>query len=271
VSISLGASPVFEWSDTTKQWIWYDELDLMRQNGVIVCAAAGNFGYDVEPPADGPGVFAVGATDSSDVRWYYSAYGGRLDFVAPAGGHPADKTSCPDTLSNFWTLDIMGDTGFVPWQSGGECGDSKDFMCRGTGTSVAAPQVAGVAALILSRRPDFIGSGDARTIVYDILQNTCDDLGTAGKDTEYGYGRINAFRALCAVSRGDVDCDGVIDILDCIRIYNEVFRGYPPPALYPGLSDANCDGVKDINDYYRVWNYVMNGAAAPPICYLDNY
>lgn len=273
VSVSLGATPDYlgGWSDTLKSWIWYDELDLMRQNGIIVTVAAGNDGGAVEPPADGAGVFAIGATDTTDTRWYYSAYGGRLDFVAPAGGHPAGKPSCPDSISNFWTLDVMGDIGFVPTNAGGGCGSSGHYMCRGTGTSVAAPQVAGVAALILSRRPDFIGSGDARTIVYDILQNTCDDLGTAGKDTEYGYGRINAFRAMCAVSRGDANWDGILDILDCIKIYNEVFRGYPPPALYSGLSDANCDGVKDITDYYRVWDYVMNGAALPPICYLDNY
>lgn len=271
VSVSVGASPYYNWSDTSRQWIWYDELDIMRQNGIIVCAAAGNFGDAVEPPADGAGVFAVGATDTTDTRWYYSAYGGRLDFVAPAGGHPADKASCPDSFSNFWTLDVMGDIGFVPTNAGGGCGSSGHYMCRGSGTSVAAPQVAGVAALILSRRPDFIGSGDARTIVYDVLKNTTDDLGTSGKDSEYGYGRINAFRALCAVCRGDCNWDGIFNMQDYMAVLNEAHRGGSPPALFHGLSDVTCDGVTNVQDCLRLYDYIFWGGDPPAICYEFDY
>lgn len=273
VSISIGATPdVYGgWSDTTKSWIWYDELYLMYQNGITVCAAAGNLGGDVEPPADGAGVFAVGATDSADALWFYSAHGGRLDFVAPAGGHPADRTDCPDSLSNFWTLDVMGDSGYVPDRSGGECGDSKNYECRGTGTSVAAPEVAGLSALILSRRSDFISSGDPRAIVFDIIKNTCDDLGAQGPDDDYGYGRINVFRAMCAVSRGDCNWDGLLNVSDCVLVFDEVFRGGSAPALFAGLSDVNCDGNKSITDYTLLYNHVFRSGDPPGVCYEFSY
>lgn len=268
VSTSLGY-PLYGGDST----IWYDELADMAQNGIIVTVAGGNHGW-VEPPADAQGVFAVGATDMWDERWFYSAVGGRLDFVAPAGGttDTIPDWDCIDTMSEFWTLDIMGDSGFVPSMSGGACGSvTSHYMCRGTGTSVAAPQVAGVAALILSRRPDIVASGDPRTIVFDILKNTAEDLGTPLKDDEYGYGRINAFRAMCAVSRGDCNWDGIYNMPDLVAVLNEAVRGGSPPALFHGLSDINCDGIKNIQDYLRLQDYIFDGGTPPDVCYKFNY
>ena len=60
-----------------------------------------------------------------------------------------------------------------------------------TGTSQSAPHVAGVAALVLS-----VNSSLTNAQVRDIIQNTADDKGTAGFDPYYGYGRVNAYRAV---------------------------------------------------------------------------
>lgn len=71
----------------------------------------------------------------------------------------------------------------------------EDGYYRMRGTSMAAPFVAGVSALILSKRPDLTNRE-----VEKILKDSADDLGNAGKDDLYGYGRINAYNALASLS-----------------------------------------------------------------------
>jgi thermitase len=65
------------------------------------------------------------------------------------------------------------------------------------GTSFSAPIVAGVAALALSVDANLTGAQ-----VQDILKQNADDLGTPGWDSSYGWGRINAARAVNAASGG---------------------------------------------------------------------
>jgi subtilisin family serine protease len=56
---------------------------------------------------------------------------------------------------------------------------------------MASPHAAGVAALILSKHPDATPA-----TVRSILQNSADDLGAPGWDPVFGYGRVNARRAV---------------------------------------------------------------------------
>ena len=60
-----------------------------------------------------------------------------------------------------------------------------------TGTSFAAPHVSGVAGLLLKLNPR-LGANE----IYDIITKTSDDLGPVGKDEYYGYGRVNAEKAV---------------------------------------------------------------------------
>ena len=60
-----------------------------------------------------------------------------------------------------------------------------------TGTSMATPHVAGVAALIKSIRPEY-GPDDIRRV----LQDTAQDLGEPGRDERYGYGLVDAYAAV---------------------------------------------------------------------------
>ena len=65
----------------------------------------------------------------------------------------------------------------------------------GTGTSFSAPLVAGVAALVVSANPSLTGAQ-----VRDILKQSADDLGSPGWDPSYGWGRINADKAVLAAT-----------------------------------------------------------------------
>lgn len=160
INLSLGALPSS--SHTCEQ-----EFPVMSQAvkdafnaGVLVVAAAGNdFTSRLECPALQAEAMAVGATTSSDQRAYYSNYGTGLNIVAPGSGI------------------------YSTYLGGGYTSLS--------GTSMATPHVAGLAGLIWSA-----DSSLTRTETWNIIQDTADDLGQTGYDLEYGYGRINALKAL---------------------------------------------------------------------------
>ena len=128
--------------------------------GRLVVAAAGNSGADrLLCPARQVEALAVGATTPDDTRAGFSNYGEGLDLVAP--GQSIYST--------------------VP-------GDS---YAEKSGTSMATPHVAGLAALVWSLFPDL-----TRDEVRDIMEATADDLGSPGWDADFGFGRINAGRAV---------------------------------------------------------------------------
>jgi len=143
--------------------------------GCIVVFASGNaipFG-NVSFPANYNGVIAVGAIDKNGNIWNYSNRGSSLSLVAPSG----DVNLNGDVA----TLDRMGANGY----NGG------NYMNNFGGTSAACPQVAGIAALLLSVNPDL-----TETQVKAAMENTATDLGTSGFDNTYGYGLVNAYAAV---------------------------------------------------------------------------
>ncbi len=175
------------WGGTSSLIIHSAITDVTRQGGIgrdgkgcVVMAAAGNWDYGgpVIYPAKYAEVIAVGATDSDDVAWYYSASGPELDVVAPSGEF--------DVKNAIWTTDIVGATGYNNRNTA-----IKDYTDKMNGTSAACPIAAGIAALILSVDPNLTSIE-----VQDILQTSAVDLGTAGFDNYYGYGRVDAHSAV---------------------------------------------------------------------------
>ncbi|HEY9899532.1 MAG TPA: S8 family serine peptidase [Pantanalinema sp.] len=142
---------------------------------VTVVAAMGNdradpdAGYGVSPsyPAALPGVIAVGATDGDDKSAYFSNAGRWISVSAPGDG----------ILSTTPTYPVHG-----------LVAQDYDQM---SGTSMATPFVAGLAALMLSHTP-----GLSPQQVRTRLEASADDVGVPGFDTATGHGRINPLRAL---------------------------------------------------------------------------
>jgi thermitase len=128
--------------------------------GVLIVGASGNDGLTTPfYPAAFTNVLSVGQTDPNDSRMATSNYGSWLDVVAPG-------------LSSLSTT-MDGSYSFA------------------SGTSIAAPHVSGLAGLIYSANP-----GLSNQQVVDIIQNSAIDLGTVGRDDQFGYGRIAIDRAL---------------------------------------------------------------------------
>jgi len=148
ISMSLGSSTPSSAIEDACTYAW--------DRGVILVGASGNdYDNSVSYPARYTTVIAVGALDQSDERTSWSNYGEDLELIAPG--------------------DIIMST--VP-------GGDYEFY---SGTSMACPHVAGVAALALSRHPEYTNQE-----IRDLLVDTADDLGSPGWDEEYGYGRVDA-------------------------------------------------------------------------------
>jgi serine protease len=147
---------------------------------VVVCASSGNENApQVGYPAAYDDCIAVGATGPDKKRAPYSNYGSALDVVAPGGdGEGLSSGILQQTYEN-------------------EGDPSSDFVFKAmSGTSMACPHVAGVAALLRSRRGAW-SAGEVRAAIT----STCLDLGDTGWDERYGWGLIDAKAALEASRR----------------------------------------------------------------------
>ena len=186
INMSLGAP---DGSDLLKA-----AVDEAYQRGVTVIAASGNDVDDDNPtellPVDYPAaydsVIAVGAVTHLKQRAYYSNGGPELDLVAPGGGvrDPFDNSDYDFSKKGVLQETFVQFLGF----KGFAVGWSYEQL---TGTSMACPHVAGVAALVKSLHPDW---GPDK--IKEALVQTAEDLGPEGRDDEYGYGLVNAYTAV---------------------------------------------------------------------------
>lgn len=162
--------------------------------GCVIVFAAGNANHDIDNPPGGtrdgfaihPDVIAVSASNSRDQRSDYSNFGDRIWICAPSSG--------------------AGGVGIVTTDRSGASGyQSGDYttVARFGGTSSATPLVAGLCGLILSVNPDLTAVD-----VRGILRTTSDKIDPAngnydpnGHSRIYGYGRVNARRAVEEANR----------------------------------------------------------------------
>ncbi|UCE58493.1 MAG: S8 family serine peptidase [Phycisphaerales bacterium] len=169
----------YDLSPSTKEYL-KNAVDYAHERGALLIACAGNErGNIVASPARFENCMAVSYTNHNDYLGTYSNYGDELDVCAPG--------------SNIWST--------IP-------GDGYEYR---SGTSMAAPHVSGLAALIKSYAP-YLANDEIRAVI----NSTADDLGEDGWDDHYGWGRINAFDALTEVTlpfqiHRSVPPDGAID------------------------------------------------------------
>ncbi|WMW23845.1 S8 family serine peptidase [Methanolobus sediminis] len=178
ISMSLGWSPGYD--PDGENGILDQALDYAHDNGVTIVAAAGNDkkGIVAYPAAD-ENCIAVGATDYSGRRAYYSNYGEALDVMAPGGDIRKDlnKDGYGDgILQNTFGVNDDETTYF------------NYFFYQGT--SMATPHVAGVAALLIANGVS--GPDNVRAAI----ENTAKDIYTDGWDIYSGYGIVDAYAAL---------------------------------------------------------------------------
>ncbi len=145
-----------------------DTVSYATSKGALVVAAAGNDGTGAPIfPAACPGVLAVSATDTNGDFASFSSYGPWVSIAAPG----------------IQITSTRADDGFG----------------TGRGTSLAAPIVAGVAALLRVQHPDW----SPAQVAWQLKQ-TAQDRGPVGVDPYYGHGLLDPYRALGGRARSAV-------------------------------------------------------------------
>ncbi len=178
-----------------------DALNYAVSRGVFISISNGNEfedGNAVQYPAafapDINGVMSVAAINRSRGHAFYSSTGPHTEISAP-GGDSRDGGSAGEiwqmTIDQFDASDARIFPRFDRYAE-------SDFQ----GTSMAAPHVAGVAALLWSR-----GVRTPATIEA-LLRQTAFDLGNAGKDDTFGYGLVQPRPALFGLGIRQVDAPG---------------------------------------------------------------
>lgn len=149
----------------SRSFILEDACEYAHSGGAVIIAATGNMGSSVMyPAAYDDFCIAVAATDANDNRLSWSNYGPQVDVAAP---------------------------GYFVWGASFKPSEPENLSSYGlkSGTSFAAPHVAGAAALLIGYDPDVTNDE-----VIDLIRATADDVNQAaypGVDDFIGFGRIN--------------------------------------------------------------------------------
>jgi subtilisin family serine protease len=261
--------------------------------GCIVIFSSGNSadhvdgdnGYIVFPAnVNVAGVLTIGASDRYDLQANYSPTSNPgspnnqiIDMVAPS--HRAFSYQIPTETKEIWTIDIPGDNGYNPVHvtDGGALpvigsilpNSGVNYLYytgRFGATSYACPEVAGVAALLLSINPSL-----TQLQVFDILTSTADRVGgyvyTNGRSNELGFGRLNACEAVTqAMSTLTISGPTIVCTSNSTFTLNNVPLGvsvnwnvYPPNVVTPysgtgstATFHATCNQIGNCNLYYTI-------------------
>ncbi|MFH1650378.1 MAG: S8 family serine peptidase [Candidatus Woesearchaeota archaeon] len=225
ISMSFGGTGYSSWLN--------DSLQYAHNSGLVLVAGAGNNNNEVLfYPAALSNVMAVANTDQYDIKSYGSNYGSWVDLSAPG--------------FNIMSTNHLG-----------------DYTVSG-GTSMSAPEVAGVAGMLLNANPSLTPAQ-----VETALKNGADNIDAENPSYigKLGAGRLNAYNSLCLVKDCRPDAEAMNVVTESgffgtpLEINFTVTANYPyaidvPYRIYDGvgayvygMAHVPANGAVDVIDY----------------------
>lgn len=168
VNISIGG--------TTYSAAYANTLALIAPTTLVIASAGNGGNSSPQYPAAYPGVVGVSGLGPDQAKTPSSSYGSFVDLAAPGGNVALGGSSA--VFSAAWDFATM-----------------KPIQVYKQGTSMAAPHVAGVAALIKAVHPEFTPEQIRQRLYQGAV-----DLGPPGRDDVYGHGLVNAYRSVTGTS-----------------------------------------------------------------------
>lgn len=245
-AVNAGAKVInISWGTGYRSLLVEDALRIARLNGVFVAIAAGNSGSNERLyPAAGENAFSVAAGNADGLMASFSTFNPQVQLVAPG----------QDILSlRAANTDLYASAN----EPGVHIIDSQYYLADGT--SMAAPVVAGAAALILSYRPEL-----NLERLEDVLRFGADDLvdprstgaSLPGHDTISGFGYINIAASVHLILNGGVY---IVSPEEQSRLLDSMVIRIAPVAGYAGGWKLSWgDGPSP-----ELWNTIATAQSVP--------
>ncbi len=243
-AVDNGAKVInMSFGETNMSALEQDAINYANSKNVIMFAAAGNNGDSTTIyPAAYNNVIGVGATTNQDQKADFSNINASVDISAPG----------QDIYSTMPTYPVgLNSQGYS---------QTYDFL---SGTSMASPMAAGLASLLIEQRPA-LTPGQAE----QVIENNADDKGAVGRDNQFGYGRINAYRTLNRSA------------FFTSQPWSSGLGGWNAANNKLAAGDFNHDGYQDIVSFYNypatrqvkawVWLNDGNGNYGAPQMWWDS-
>jgi len=248
-AVNAGAQVInISWGTPFESGLLQEAMEFARVNGVFVAVAPGNTGgNDRFFPAAYERTFAVAAGNSDGNMTDFSTWGAHIDIVAPGLDILSLRADGTDMYADAGEPEIR-------------ILDPEGLYYLADGTSMAAPMVAGAAALLRAVRPDL-----SLDELEELLRLGADDLidplengdSLTGPDTVCGYGYINIAASYDLLQHGGLH---IKEPLRRRRYTADFAVRIAPVAAYQGswqLDYSIGPGSED-------WQYLASGTSLPP-------
>jgi len=236
------------------------DIQALKAVDIAVVFAAGNEGGAANPytstsPGNNPEGYAVGAVDSLDRAASWSSRG-----PGPIG--PGNSTTA---CSNGFFPELMA-PGVAVRTTNKNAISSIDSYVSVSGTSFAAPHVAGAMALLLDAVPN-LSVSDLENIIMNTAHETVNADDAIGADDIYGFGVLDveaAYYAQCPVDGLDSDSDGIPDVCDNCTMKVNPWQEDTDGDLFGDICDGDLDnnGIVNFGDINVMFGLLgQNGPA----------
>ncbi|MFH1892845.1 MAG: S8 family serine peptidase [Candidatus Zixiibacteriota bacterium] len=237
---------------TTASSALTDALALNHKYNNVIVAPLGDKGGPLPFPGCSPYTVAITGYNEFNVVEGYTSNNPLPDGCAPG--------------TDIFTVDAPGELGSNPKVA--YCTGDQDYFCRLHGPGAASGIVSGIIGQMFSVAPNmkkvYSEPHTMRPLnwVRQVLRRSTSDY-DGGAYPLYGFGSINASRALAMAAAGDVDASTAVDIDDVVYLIGYIFTGGDAPQPYAFTGDSNCSGGVDIDDVVYLIAYIFTSGPEP--------